>query len=182
MATKLSLLSLSAILASAPLGLCQSGEESIAGEGSIGLFDIPTSEYTNSDNANATGLIHFDRYNLSIAVTADVPIPDSESGDPNNSTMATVISLGMGTPVQNQTTCVAIYHGLSANISAASAELDSQDGYSCDSMLTDECNSDLRSAANSNIQTIVDCNGYLPQIPQSCMDQFGDLNGAGFCE
>lgn len=178
MATKLSILSLSAILASVPLGSCQFGEQTIAGDGPLGLFDIPTSEYADKDNANATGLITFDRYSLSIAVKADVPIPDADSGDPDNSTMTSVISLEIDSPVRNQTTCVAIFHGLSANISAASIDLDSQDGYGCGRMLSDDCVSALLSAANSGIQR--DCSGYLPDIPQSCMDQFGDMSGTGF--
>lgn len=180
MATKLSLLSLSAILASAPLGSCSLGEQSIAGDGGLGLFDIPTSEYADRNNANATGIIGFDRYSLSIAVKADVPIPNLDAGDPRNSTMTSVISLEMDSPASNQTTCVAIYHGLSANISAASMDLDSEDGYGCGRMLSDDCVSALLSAANDGIQK--DCSGYLPQVPQVCMDQFGDLSGTGFCE
>lgn len=178
MASKLFLLSLSAILAVAPLGSCSLGEQSIAGESSIGLFDIPTSDYANRDDANATGVITFDLYSLSIAVKADVPIPDADSGD--NSTMTSVISLQIDSPASNQTACVAIYHGLSANISEASIDLDSQDGDGCGRMLTDECVSDLLSAANDGVQR--DCSGYLPQIPTSCTEQFGDMSGTGFCE
>lgn len=176
MSSKLSLLSLSAILAMAPLGSCQ---QSIAGDGpGPGLFDIPTSDYANKDDANATGVITFDGYSLSIAVKADVPIPDADS--PDNSTMTSVISLGIDSPDTNQTTCVAIYNGLSANISAASIDLDSQDGSGCGKMLSDDCVSDLLSAANNGIQR--DCSGFLPSVPQSCTEQFGDMSGIGFCE
>lgn len=178
MVTKFLLLSLSAILASAPFGSCSLGEQSIAGDGGLGLFDIPTSEYADRNNTNATGIIGFDRYSLSIAVKADVPIPNSDSAE--NSTMTSVISLEMDSPASNQTTCVAVYHGLSANISAASMDLDSEDGYGCGRMLSDDCVSALLSAANDGIQK--DCSGYLPQIPQVCMEQFGDLSGTGFCE
>lgn len=177
MATQLSLLSLAAILTSVPLGSCQY-EQTIAGEGPLGLFDIPTSDYANRSDTNATGTITFDRYSLSIAVKADVPIPDADSGD--NSTMTSVISLDIDSPVSNQTTCFAIYHGLSANISAASIDLDSQDGYGCGRMLTDKCVSDLLSAANQGIER--DCSGFLPSIPQSCTGQFGDMSGMGTCE
>lgn len=178
MAHKLSFFSLAAIMATAPLGSCQFGEQTIAGDGPLGLFDIPTSDYANKDDANATGVITFDRYSLSIAVKADVPIPDADS--PDNSTMTSVISLEMDSPASNQTTCVAIYHGLSANISAASIDLDSQDGYGCGQMLSDNCVSDLLSAANDGIER--DCSGFLPSIPQSCMEQFGDMSGTGFCK
>lgn len=175
MAAKFSLLSLSAILASAPLCSCQFGEF-ISGSGDLGLFDIPTAEYADKDDANATGTITFDGYSLNIAVKADVPISNTS----DSSTMTSVISLEMDQPVRNQTTCVAVYHGLSANISAAAIDLESQDGSGCDRMLTNQCVSDFLSASNDGIER--DCNGYLPEIPQSCRDQFGDMSGSGFCE
>lgn len=180
MASMRSLLSLLTILATTPLGLCQFGEQTIAGEGTSGLFDIPISKYADSDNANATGVITFDRYSLSISVKADVPIADPQSGNPNNSTMTTVISLGMDPPVRNQTTCFGIFFGLSANISAASMDLDSQDGYGCGRMLTDECVSDLLSDVNGRVER--DCRFYLPDIPRSCGDQIWDPTGSSFCE
>jgi hypothetical protein len=174
MAASISLLSLAAILATAPLGSCQT--QSIAGSGDLGLFDIPVSEYAGKDVANATGTITFDGYSLSIAVKADVPISNTS----DSSTMTSVISLGMDQPVRNQTACFAVFQGLSANISAASIDLKSQDGSGCNRMLTDQCVSDMLTAANNGIKR--DCAGYLPDIPQSCMDQFGDMSGTGFRE
>jgi hypothetical protein len=174
MAAKLSLLSLSAILASAPLGSCYS--QSIAGSSERGLFDIPTAEYAGKDKANATGTITFDGYSLSIAVKADVLLPNTS----DSSTMTSVISLEKDQSVRNQTACFGVFHGLSANISAASIDLDSQDGFGCGRMLTSQCVSDLFSASNDVFQR--DCSGYLPDIPWSCEDQFSDRSGASFCE
>lgn len=181
MATKVSLLTLSAILAWAPLGSCQDGEQTIVGDSPFGLYGIPTEDYTG-DNANATGTITFDGYSLSIAVTADVPIAEPQSGNPKNSTMATVISLAMDSPVQNQTSCVSVFGGLSVNISESTLDLDSQDGLGCGQMLSDACISDLLTATNRDVQR--DCSGYLPlwDEPQSCKGQFDDLNGSGWCE
>lgn len=175
MAAKFSLLSLCAVLATAPLGSCQLSEESIAGDGGAGLFGVPVEEYAGQEIANATGIVELDGYNLTIGVTADVPIPDS-----SDTTMATVISLEMGQALRNRTTCVAIYHGLSANISAAALNLTTEEERSCTAMLTDECFSDFMRASSDVLSG--DCSGYLPEIPNSCKDQFGDMSGSGFCE
>lgn len=179
MASKFSFLSLCAIMATAPLASCQSmdwsrfTEWSISGDGETGLWGIPVEEYINKDDANATGTINLDGYNLTIAVTADVPMVNS-----TNTTMTTVISLGMDQALVNGTTCVAIWHGLSANISAAANGLDSQDGHDCGSILTDECVRDFEFAVSEALTE--DCSGSMPDIPDSCRDQFDNLNGSEF--
>ncbi|KAI3392634.1 hypothetical protein diail_5422 [Diaporthe ilicicola] len=169
---RISLLPLLAILASTPLGFCQKRQD-IFGSGAEGLFGIPTSEYSDPKKANGTGSITFDRYTLSVAVSADVPIPDKD-----DVAMTSVLSLEVDPSGGNLTTCVAIYSGLSANVTAAAADLkDSQDGYGCGQMLSDECISDLYSAASQGLSG--DCGNFLPQIPQSCTSQFADLSGTG---
>lgn len=150
-------------------------EWSISGDGETGLWGIPVEEYINKDDANATGTINLDGYNLTIAVTADVPMVNS-----TNTTMTTVISLGMDQALVNGTTCVAIWHGLSANISAAANGLDSQDGHDCGSILTDECVRDFEFAVSEALTE--DCSGSMPDIPDSCRDQFDNLNGSEFRE
>ncbi|KAK2613388.1 hypothetical protein N8I77_000306 [Diaporthe amygdali] len=174
MAPRLSLSLLA--LALTPLGSCQTGDESIFGAGDEGLFGIPTSEYSDPDKANATGIITFDRsnveYSLSIAVSADVPIPESD-----NFASTSVLSLGVESAERNLTTCVAIYSGLSANVTAASADLDAQDGFGCSKMLSEECISDFYSAASQGLNS--DCSNFLPSVPASCESQFSDLSGVG---
>ncbi|KAG8166675.1 hypothetical protein KVR01_002364 [Diaporthe batatas] len=168
MAAKLSLLSLCAILATAPIGSCQVSEEIMSETDSVGYFEILSEPIDAKDDANATGIINLDGYNLTIAVVADLPIPNS-----TNTTMATVISLEMEPALTNLTTCISVFQSLSANTTAAAIGLESQDGYGCGSILTDECVSDFELAVS---QTIVeDCSNSMPSIPDSCRDQFGDV-------
>lgn len=168
------LLPILAILASTPPGSCQNvGSQSILGADDVGLYDIPTSDYSDPEKANATGQITFDRYTLTLAVTADVPIPDED-----NVAMTSILSLGIDSTGPNLTNCVAIYSGLSANATAAAADLaDSQDGLGCGKMLSDECVLDLTSAASQVLSS--DCGSFLPSIPSSCIEQFGDLSAVG---
>lgn len=185
MAAKFSLFSLCAILVMAPIGSCQLSifsedwsrftEWSISGDGETGLWGIPVEEYIDPKDANATGTIHRQGYNLTIAVKADVPMVNS-----TNTTTTTVISLEMDPDYTNLTTCVAIWHGLSASISAAAAGHDSRYGYDCSSLLTDECISDLTSARSQSLEK--DCSGSMPAMPDSCKDQFDSLNASEFRE
>lgn len=174
MASKI-LLPLLVVLASTPRVICQNaGSSTIMGADDVGLYDIPTSDYSDPDKANATGQITFDRYTLTLAVSADVPIPDEDSV-----AMTSVLSLGIDTAGPNLTNCVAVYYsGLSANVTAAAADLeDSQDGLGCGKMLSDECVSDLLFAASQGLNS--DCSSFLPSVPSSCTAQFGDLSAVG---
>lgn len=190
-----SLISLLALLASAPLRTSAWGMTMMGYDEDEGLFGIPISIFLGLiSNPNATGAITFNgpdtlggdkvEYTMRINVTADVPLTNGTGfvEERSNFTVASILSLEGQANYANHNICVSMFSGLAASITAKAHNLASQDGAGCEQILSEEC---VLGLSNAVYVGTADSPCVAPAVPQSCQGQFnneGESMGFGLSQ